>query len=80
MSALTILSLIQAIMKLAPEVVSIIEGIVGHGNSIAPEELSEILAKATELSKAAVVVSPIDTASEAPDAVVESTSDTQHVA
>lgn len=80
MSALTILSLIQAIMKLAPEIVTIIEGIVGHGNSIAPEELSEILAKATELSKATAVVSPLDTASAAPDAVAEFASDTQHVA
>lgn len=69
MAADTIISLIQAIMKLAPEIINIIEGLIGHGNTIAPEQLPHLLTQAIEISKnqsaAAVSVAqaPVETAS-----------------
>jgi hypothetical protein len=51
MSAEALIALIQAILKLAPEVVSLIEGIIGHGNSIPVEQIPTILSQVAELSK-----------------------------
>lgn len=51
MSAEALIALIQAILKLAPEVVSLIEGIIGHGNSIPAAQIPSILAQVAELSK-----------------------------
>ena len=69
MAAETIISLIQAIMKLAPDIINIIEGLIGHGNTIAPEQLPHLLTQAIEISKnqsaaaAAVAQTPVETAS-----------------
>lgn len=61
MSSAITLALITSVLKLAPEIVSIIEGIVGHGNPIAPEKLPQILTQATEvLSKATSSISSCD--------------------
>lgn len=46
-----VIALVQAILKLAPEVISIIEGLVGHGSTITPEQLPHLINQAVAISK-----------------------------
>lgn len=59
MSSAITLALVTSVLKLAPELISIIEGIVGHGNPIAPEKLPQILTQAAEVLSKATTSSPI---------------------